>query len=500
MESHNYTVKESGLESETSSDDEVDVHSTFKTISKKIDKDIINLSDPKNLENFAIEHGDILGESTTADKDRKTLLHLLVDGATDQDIDKYGPLVELIISKHPNILERGDRWEETSLYNAVSKKRNKLVRLMCNTHPDINGVLEKICLSNNETCIHAAIHKSVSPELAIFLINKASEKVLCHQDSQGNTPLHLAVEYKRCTEEQLPIVEALAKQCKGAMKKRSKGDAYLSPYLHHMRTRADAQAAANAAEVAEDKRKGTTQGRKYNNRSTNGSNLIEKGGEGGNFNTNDREELKASGPSADFSGQRKHNHGKSLDKPSPMTSISSISQMSFVKHGPPSPTYGGSKSAELALGLGELPRDRKDKSPKTLNRQDTNPWKTERPKKKKKRTKLEKDKYARVTDASADAIKGFLMLHCMRTMKTEDAVEFLYGKNQGDFPLAAGLCKISSTCQMLTATCVVLRKGNLFRFMRPAFFRNIRGPDLPGFRPLRIRKHLTVCRFPKFTN
>lgn len=428
MESPIDTVKESGLESENSSDEE-DTHSIFQAIKEKIDRNEVDLRDREKLEKFAHKYGDYLGDSTSEEHDKKTLLHLLVDGATDQNFDKYEPLAKFVISNHPNTLKESDRVDETSLYCAVSKKRNELVRLMCNTHPDINSVLERVCSSNKETCIHAAIRKSVTPEIAVFLINKASKEVLCLQDTQGNTPLHLAVEYKRCTKEQLQVVETLAKRCKGAMYKRSKGEACLSPYLYHMRTRAEAQAAPVVTEVAKEKRKGNSQRKIHDINVVDRDSLIGKDGEGGNLKTNYTEELKALGPSVGFSRQRK----PTLGKP-PMSPLGAFNQTSSMRHGPLSPSFGVPRSGEWTQGSDELPRDRKDGYSRTLSRQDTISKKSEKPRKRKKQ---ENNRLPKVTDASADAVKDLLMLHCMRTMKTEDAEDFLYGKDQGEFPRAA---------------------------------------------------------------
>jgi len=44
-----------------------------------------------------------------------------------------------------------------------------------------------------------------------------------------------------------------------------------------------------------------------------------------------------------------------------------------------------------------------------------------------RRTKEE----AKVTEESAETILNYLKLHCMRTRNHDDAVDFLYGRNQG---------------------------------------------------------------------
>ena len=414
MENCNDITKQPGSEHSSDSDepdgaDEVDedpVHATFKDIENQVYQGTIDLRDPEKLAAFANEYRGYLGETTSKAENQKTLLHLLVEGAKDQQFDKYEPLIRLLISKYPYTLKQGDRYGETSLYNAVSKKRNKLIELICNEHPNINSVFEQPCSIDSETCVHAAIQKDVAPTILIPLINKASKKVLCLQDSQGRTPLHLAVEYNRCTKEQLQIVETLAKRCQEAMYKRSK-DAYLSPYMYHIHTRPKAQ----AEQVASEKEKDPAAER-YHSSGKMRRGRIAKDGDGGNYKTIYTEELRdpvVPGPSVNFDAQR--------------------GEFS-AKHTSVGPLPSWTKSVDSTLGP-DLPRDRKDEDPGSVNRQDSSVKRIAKPTKKKNHGR---SKVLEPTIASADAVKDFLMLHCMRTMKTEDAVDFLYGKGQGESP------------------------------------------------------------------
>ena len=480
MESHNDTIKESGLESDSSSDEE-DIHSIFTAIIDKINYNKINLHDPEESAEFVDKYGYYLGESTSEENEGKTLMHMLVEPAKDQFIERYEPLVRLIMRRHPDILEESDsRVNETPLYCAISKKRNQLVRLMCNTHTDINSVLRITCSSNKDTCVHAAIRKSVALDLALFLISKASEEVLCLQDSDGNTPLHIAVEYKRCTNEQLQILELLAKQCKESMHKRSLGEACLSPYLYHMRTRENVQPAAPRAEVPKEKEEGIIQGKTYNVGIANEGSLTGKENQGSTLKTDYREKMEASGG---VGGQRMRTLGNLLDKHSPMNPLSSISPRPSIEHGPLSPSRGDFRGAQSTLAMNKLSREKKDDDPKPTRRQDTNPKKGRRLKRKKKQ---DADELPQVTKDSADAVKDLLMLHCMRTMTTQDAVDFLYGKEQGEFPLLAHSSSRSFIHEILTAVVVVSRKRDLFRFVRPAFFRDYSGSNLSRFRPVAV--------------
>ena len=440
-------MKEPDLGSENTSDDDndeipndrEDIHVTFEAIKKKIAGDEIDLRDTSQLKKFVHDYKDVLGETTSSDEHySRTLLHFLVDGATGPNFPKYKPLVKVIIENHPDVLKKGDATGRTSLYNAVTRKRSKLVQLICDMHPDINSVFEQTCVDTKETCIHAAIHKSLSPNLAIFLINKASEKVLCLQDFQGKTPLHSAVQYKRCTDEQLQIVQALAERGGGAMRmlaapdhvatkmlaKRGGGpmkiqteDFCLSPYKYHMHTRVETE---KGAKDAQENMRESTQGTKLNDSPASREAVVGKSGDGGDFKSTYGGELKTPMPSVASSSQKKSTNVETLDKSRHML------HQRRSSHYPGSPTlpYGGIKNTDLAHGMGERLRDSLDENPE--------PKSEERSTKKSRDTDANK---SRVAEESAEAIRNFLMLHCMRTMSTKDAEDFLYEKDQGGFRL-----------------------------------------------------------------
>ena len=49
----------------------------------------------------------------------------------------------------------------------------------------------------------------------------------------------------------------------------------------------------------------------------------------------------------------------------------------------------------------------------------------------KKSKRKEKEKEEKVAEESADAIRYYLKLHCLRSRDHGEAVDFLYGRNQG---------------------------------------------------------------------
>ena len=422
-------------------DDTEEIHITFEAIKKNINENKIDLRNPQGLQRFKDTYKDSLGKLTSETHHyKRTLLHVLVEGAVEH-FDKYRPLVKLIIEEHPDILKEPDASGRTSLYNAISTKRNKLVEFICNTHKDINSVLEQRCTGREETCIHAAIHRGMSAKYTIELIKKASKRVLCIQDFQGNTPLHLAVVYDRCTEEQLQIVQTLAERGESeAMNKRTK-ETCLSPYLYHKHSRPKAINTANDAanNIAKGKIRELTQGKILNSNAASLDGAIRKDGEGGTTKGIRWGDSKGSAPS---SGQRKNVSGETSNKDSLIRRPSLTPQtqsMSLDKHSLP---YSKSDIAESAVrslvGPEGDPNDSTDKDPKIVNGQITQLKKTAAPEMKKKKEK------SKVTDASANAIEEFLMLHCMRTLSPKEAVDFLYGKTQGMLTFSTILPSVSS--------------------------------------------------------
>ena len=208
-----------------------------------ISKKRTNLRNADEFQNLIHDYKDFLGKIITSKANPITLMHMFADMAKDGVFERYEPLIKHIISNYPDSLEGVDSAGRTSLHLAVILKRNKLVRVICVMHPNIISVLViPTELENKDNCIHAAVLNDVTPEVAILLIKKASEETLCHQDFDGNTPLHRAAEFERCSEEQLEIVRTLAEQCNVAMKLENRdGDTKLSPYLHHLRTRTESK-------------------------------------------------------------------------------------------------------------------------------------------------------------------------------------------------------------------------------------------------------------------
>lgn len=434
---------EAGSEEEDEDEDnedneEVSVKKKFEEIKHYLQNDKINLRDADELKKFAEHYKDYLGKTTAAaDDDHNTLLHLLVDDAKDKVFDKYQPLVKLLIDCYPKLLEIKDNSDRTPLYISISKRREKLVRFMCDTHPNIDAILGIPCL-RSDYCLHMAIKKNIKPDLTIFLIEHADEWALCAQDDMGKTPLHLAVEYERCTDAQLQVVKALIKQCDKAMNKRTIEPNCFSPYGYHEYTRAEAKKAAEAEakKAAIQKEKEAAQEKKDDISVVSGDGLLGKDGGGGKFKisaqSKDPKSLKAI---ASVKGQDEPFLDVELEKNESLNYANARSQPPLKKYASLNASYIGHKSAGLASGSGEQSKAGLDVPTGIMGIKNSDGKRPVGLRKSKKRPK-EKEKAsedAKTLERGADAIMNFLKLHCMRTMKHDNAVDFLYGRNQGIF-------------------------------------------------------------------
>lgn len=418
-------AQDTDLEPSSDEDDEEEVSAKkrFEEITRDLKSGQLDLRDEARLREFTIENASYLDQKTTGDGDHNTLLHMLVEDAKDKVFDTYQPLVKLLLERHPQLLGEKDSNEKTPLYIAISKKRDKLVRFMCDAHAHIDTVLSIPCY-HSENCLHVAIRRNVSPKLAIFLVQKAGEGTLCAKDDKGNTPLNLAVDYERCTDAQLEVVEALILRCDKAMDERTNEPNLFSPYRYHEYTRVEflkKAAEADLKKVPKDE-KDIVPGRTE---------------EPSTAGREDRERLSAKAKTP-----RQMNDPK-VPPPIPGPKVPNM---------PPAPgpeqraSYGGLHRTGTgdkgipSRGGGEMGDRHSKLGDMTLNIPSSTarsgvsdgsrtPDRT-KPSKAKRRTKDE----AKVTEESAETILNYLKLHCMRTRNHDDAVDFLYGRNQGMWP------------------------------------------------------------------
>ncbi|KAF4494844.1 intracellular serine protease [Fusarium agapanthi] len=144
----------------------------------------------------------------TGDNDQPTALHIIAkeDKKSLPNLDeKMEPLIKFLCQQK-NYLEIKDRSERTSLFLAIEQRKKPLVQWMCEAHPDISSIIY-IVGSRGMNCLHIGVHKRI--KFLDLLIDKAKPKVLAAKDGNGNTPLHLAVDYENCKREQLQYIKMM---------------------------------------------------------------------------------------------------------------------------------------------------------------------------------------------------------------------------------------------------------------------------------------------------
>ncbi|KAG6356900.1 hypothetical protein INS49_014775 [Diaporthe citri] len=219
----------------------------------------LDLSNETDLKEFLRQKRTYLAKKTTKNM---TLLHLIAERPRNDmpDMKNLKGLVSALVKLEDNLLAERDHNDKTPLFLAITNKNRRLARVMCEAHHDINSILGigKTNNARSTNCIHEAIKNKSSPrdeKFLVDLISKAKADTLCAMDEEGLTPLHLAVEYERCDETQLKIVQALVKEGEKALDKtyqhEEKGP--LSPYLHHLHTCEESK--QREANVSETKRR-----------------------------------------------------------------------------------------------------------------------------------------------------------------------------------------------------------------------------------------------------
>ncbi|KAK5988123.1 hypothetical protein PT974_12263 [Cladobotryum mycophilum] len=232
----------------------VSVKDLLEITLKNIQDGKLDLTNSNQLQSFRSGDGNILA-STTGDPRQPTVLHIMA-ALDKKDLPKLDSKMEPLIrhlTEHGNdLLTMQDRSGHTAMFLAIEAKKEKMVQWMCDAHPNIASILA-ITSMDQMNCLHIGIDKRV--KFLDLLVEKADAATLAARDRDGNTPLHLAVEYKKCKKEQLAIIERIVAKSDDAVQHGVPGGDFnqsgLSPYLHHK----ESVRKALAKEKEKDKKK-----------------------------------------------------------------------------------------------------------------------------------------------------------------------------------------------------------------------------------------------------
>ncbi|KAI1124133.1 hypothetical protein F5Y10DRAFT_280401 [Nemania abortiva] len=221
----------------------------FDRIIKDAENDMLILKTKANREEFSNKYRKHF--NARIQPENQTLFHVVANRVGHTHLTYY------LVRHHSQLLQIRDDSGKTPLYITIVRKNfNALGAILDKYSDDLDNLLAVAC-DHGRNSIHAAIFHNLDEAYTLRLIEKASEETLCMQDQDGLTPLHLAVQYSRCSESQLRIVRALIARGDRALDEFSTTPADLSVYRYHQYTRDKAEADLRASLEAVAGRKAT---------------------------------------------------------------------------------------------------------------------------------------------------------------------------------------------------------------------------------------------------
>jgi len=266
--------EESDTEDESSSDsDEEELErkpkETVKGLTRKIINDIRDETGDITHDFSDFEAGEgqrLIG--LTGDPRYPTPLHAMLAQSEDETVkdsvsrlvdDRIKPLVTFLVERSldefpDDLLHRKDNNGKTALLLAIEHKREKMVKWICEAASEerISAILG-ITNDIKENCLHMAVRNRL--KYTRQLIQRVSPQTLVAKNKDGNTPLHLAVEYRRCRKDQWLTIEDITARSDYLVKEHPEIDFNKnghSPYLHHKKT---VEEAADKKESKKEKKR-----------------------------------------------------------------------------------------------------------------------------------------------------------------------------------------------------------------------------------------------------
>ena len=159
----------------------------------------IDLRDEKTREVFLTRFEPFLNRKGTQGH---TVLHTLAAKLADRTYQDFTALIELLVKEVPDLPSFRDEDDKTMLHTVVLREQSEVARYLCDKvicDSNVLGLAQK----DGDTCLHIAVKKDLPcAESMIKQImsegQNTSQKILNIRGAGGNTPLHIAVDYKRC--------------------------------------------------------------------------------------------------------------------------------------------------------------------------------------------------------------------------------------------------------------------------------------------------------------
>ncbi|KAK1253610.1 hypothetical protein MKX07_001687 [Trichoderma sp. CBMAI-0711] len=392
------------------------VKELLEDVLKGIQDGTRDLTNESQLKAFKASGGD--GHylaSNTADARQPTALHIMaaMDKKELPKLDgRMEPLIRFLVEHENDLLRIQDRSGHTPLFLAIESKKEKMVQWMCDSHPRISDILD---ISSNDkdkmNCLHIGVDKRV--KFLDLLIDKAEPTTLAAKDGDGNTPLHLAVEYKKCKKEQLDIIQKIIAKSDVAVQRTPNGDFNndgLSPYLHHKEScrKALARAKEKERKLAKDEKAREKSAR-----------ARPDGGDADASRPNKEAIPKPQGPAGPAAPGEQGPDPSSRPDKRPNIQIDS----SRTKYGGKTQPIVNVNSPAVATAPQLVNRD--DKTPASRAAADTLAVKPTAD----TRSVTDGGHKSRIDEATLKGVERLLKLHYLRSRSYNAAMEILYGRN-----------------------------------------------------------------------
>ncbi|KAI1465212.1 uncharacterized protein F4812DRAFT_462057 [Daldinia caldariorum] len=213
--------------------DEADVDETamrkLKEIQLSISDKNLNLQPRDALLKFLNDKGYMDYVTYDPGYDRENLLHSMAQSEASSELVKY------LIEEAPNLMDGVNISGLRPLSIAIKRKNNEFITAVLESYSaNQNGLADLLDQGGDkENCIHEAIISGLDPDLVTRLILQAHSDTLEAPNGAGMTPLHLAVDYRKCIKGQFDVVRALLERNDAGLDKVGGKPDFMSVYRYH---------------------------------------------------------------------------------------------------------------------------------------------------------------------------------------------------------------------------------------------------------------------------
>jgi ankyrin repeat protein len=207
-----------------------------------------DLTDPDSKQLFLQDFRAYFKQKATDDF---SLLHSLAREMYDKsddngrhDYKKYIPFLDILLDDLKDLPTCVDSQQRTALHIVVEARQSEVATYLCDritSDPDLLMRKKK----GGDTVIHIAVRENLDcvehfVKRALSKGPKWTNTLLSIQGEDGNTPLHIAVEYQRCYGKQYELAKLLLDASDAPLSKENKNK--LSPFRYHAETQRTARA------------------------------------------------------------------------------------------------------------------------------------------------------------------------------------------------------------------------------------------------------------------